>query len=286
MNTHNATINNGTYASDIGTTTIKAFCNDKDGFAIYAIGYTDNEDHKNVLTNPTLGSSNDIITGTATTGNSQWAMKLTAQSNPTPTYPLTIQNNYDSYHTVPSNYELVAKRTSATDIGSSAEGSTLTSTYQVYISPTQAAGTYTGQVKYVMVHPNNHDAPIANPAILDTGQTVNAKLKSLAATVVNGEETTIAYDAFYRGSNVIFYWEEKDYCMEQYGPSTKLMLNEENVYGDFFYSEDGLSDSILRNYNEPQSELYKDRYSRLVDYHDGNNTKRLIKFLKRDKIIR
>ena len=191
MNTHNATINNGTYASDIGTTTIKAFCNDKDGFAIYAIGYTDNEDHKNVLTNPTLGSSNDIVTGTATTGNSQWAMKLTAQSNPTPTYPLTIQNNYDNYHTVPSNYELVAKRTSATDIGSSAEGSTLTSTYQVYISPTQAAGTYTGQVKYVMVHPNNHDAPIANPAILDTGQTVNAKLKSLAATVVNGEETTI-----------------------------------------------------------------------------------------------
>ena len=74
--------------------------------------------------------------------------------------------------------------------------------------------------------------------------------------------------------------------MEQYGPSTKLMLNEQNVYGDYFYSEEGLSDSILRNYNEPQTELYKDRYSRLVDYHDGNNTKRLIKFLKRDKIIR
>ena len=191
MDSHNAEINNGQYNSNIGTTTLKAFCNDNEGFAIYAIGYTDNEDHKNVLTNPTLGSSNDIVTGTATTGNSQWAMKLTAQSNPTPTYPLTIQNNYNNYHTVPSNYELVAKRTSATDIGSSAEGSTLTSTYQVYISPTQAAGTYTGQVKYVMVHPNNHDAPIANPAILDTGQTVNTKLKSLAATIVNGEETTI-----------------------------------------------------------------------------------------------
>jgi CDP-glycerol glycerophosphotransferase (TagB/SpsB family) len=98
--------------------------------------------------------------------------------------------------------------------------------------------------------------------------------------------SSIAFDAFYRGSNVIFYWEEKDYCMEQYGPSTKLMLNEENVYGDFFYSEEGLTESILRNYNESQTELYKDRYSRLVDYHDGNNTKRLIKFLKRDKIIR
>ena len=97
--------------------------------------------------------------------------------------------------------------------------------------------------------------------------------------------SSIAYDAFYRGSNVIFYWEEKDYCMEQYGPSTKLMLNEENVYGDYFYSEEGLAASIMHNFNEPQSELYVERYSKLVDYHDGKNTQRLIEFLKQDKII-
>ncbi|MBR3329107.1 hypothetical protein IKG29_01075 [Candidatus Saccharibacteria bacterium] len=37
---HTATINNGTYQSDIGTTTLKVSCNDGEGFAIYAIDYT------------------------------------------------------------------------------------------------------------------------------------------------------------------------------------------------------------------------------------------------------
>ncbi len=97
--------------------------------------------------------------------------------------------------------------------------------------------------------------------------------------------SSIAFDAFYRGTRVIFYWEEKDYCMEQYGPSTKLMLNEENVYGDFFYNEEGLTEAILSNYNNPQSELYTSRYAKLVDYHDGKNTERLINFLKEDGII-
>ena len=36
MNSHNAEIPNGTYQADIGTTTLKAFCNDNAGFAIYA----------------------------------------------------------------------------------------------------------------------------------------------------------------------------------------------------------------------------------------------------------
>ena len=156
MNTHNAEINNGQYNSAIGETTIKAFCNDNNGFAIYAIGYTDNTDGKNVLTNSTLGSTYDITTGTATSGNtSNWAMKLSTISSPTPTYPITIQNSFDSFQEVPDDYRLVAKRTSGTDIGTSAEGSTLKSTYQAYISPTQPAGTYTGQVKYTLVHPSD-----------------------------------------------------------------------------------------------------------------------------------
>ena len=96
MNTHNAEINNGQYNSAIGETTMKAFCNDNNGFAIYAIGYTDNEDGKNVLTNSTLGSTYDIETGTAITGNdSQWAMKLSTITNPAPTYPIIIAGSTD-----------------------------------------------------------------------------------------------------------------------------------------------------------------------------------------------
>jgi len=134
MNTHNANINNGQYNSAIGETTLKAFCNDNEGFAIYAIGYTDNEEGKNVLTNSTLGSTYDITTGTAITGNdSKWAMKLTKLTSPTPTYPIIIAGStedslkeqgdpdYSTFQAVPDDYEKVAYRTSATDTGTNAE---------------------------------------------------------------------------------------------------------------------------------------------------------------------
>lgn len=97
--------------------------------------------------------------------------------------------------------------------------------------------------------------------------------------------SSIAYDAFYRGSRVIFYWEERDYCLSQYGPSTKLMLNEDNVYGDFFYSDEGLTESIRYNYNTEQSEEYIKRYSHIVQFKDGRNTDRLINYLIDDGII-
>ena len=172
MNSHNAEINNGQYNSAIGETTLKAFCNDNEGFAIYAIGYTDNEEGKNVLTNSTLGSTHDIVTGTATGGtDSNWAMKLSTIISPTPTYPIIIAGtnddtlkeqddpDYNTFQEVPDDYTKVAYRTSNTDIGTSAEGSTLTTTYQAYISPTQPAGTYTGQVKYTLIHPHTAEAP-------------------------------------------------------------------------------------------------------------------------------
>ena len=108
-------------------------------------------------------------------------------------------------------------------------------------------------------------------------------LKDTAVLIT--DYSSIAYDAFYRGSRVVFYWEEKDYCLSQYGPSTKLMLNEGNVYGDVAYSTENLGEIIKKNYNNPQTEEYKNRYSKLVNFHDGKNTERLIEFLKKDGII-
>ena len=104
MTSHSASIANGTYNSNIGETTITTFCNDNSGFAIYAIGYTDDTDGKNVLTD-SVDTNNDIVTGTATApvggnDNSNWAMKLSTVTSPTPTYPITIQNSFDSFHTV------------------------------------------------------------------------------------------------------------------------------------------------------------------------------------------
>lgn len=176
---HTATTVNGIVYSgtDLGITTLKAFCNDSDGFAIYAIGFTDDEDGKNVLTSSTLGSSYDIQTGTNTTGNSSWAFKMGTVSSPTPTYPIIIAGStddtlkqagdvdYSGYAEIPDEYAKVAYRTASTDVGSGAEGSTLTADYQVFIGNTQPAGTYVGQVKYVLVHPSTGDEPVKSDQI-------------------------------------------------------------------------------------------------------------------------
>ena len=163
---HTANINNGTYQSDIGLSTIKAYCNDTDGFSIYAIGYTNEEDGNTVLTSGTT----NISTGTSISGNnSQWAMKLATNSGAT--YPLTLgsdtNGSYSNYHVVPSTYTKVAYRNSGTDIGQSAIGATMTSTYQVYISPTQVAGTYVGKVKYLLIHPASINSVSTNAITLN-----------------------------------------------------------------------------------------------------------------------
>ena len=154
---HNATVQNGATVSDIGTTNIKVICNDNSGYAIYAIGYTDDTYGKTVLTSSTLGSTHDVITSsTVTTGTSSWAMKLTSQTG---TYAPTIVTDYASYHAVPQEYTKVAYLTASTDTGTNATGSNLTTTYRTYISQTQPAGTYVGQVKYTLVHPSDAGQP-------------------------------------------------------------------------------------------------------------------------------
>ena len=184
MDSHNTDLLNGQYNSAVGETTMHAFCNDNNGFVIYAVGYTDNIVGKNVLANLTLGASHDITTGTAIgpVGNvdrSQWAMKISTGTDQQQAFPVSIQGNFDSFHEVPDKYTAIAKRASNTDVGTSAEGAMLKTTYQAYISKTQPAGTYTGQVKYVLLHP--HTTPIPYSTMLDTGSVVSSKMKTIAA---------------------------------------------------------------------------------------------------------
>ena len=168
MSSHTASIPNGTYQADIGTTTLQSFCNDSQGFAIYAIGYTNEEYGNTNLVG--LTQNQTIITGTATsTGNpdvSNWAVKLATSSGAT--YPLTLDNSFGAYSAVPTTYTKVAHRDSGTDLGSSATGSTLTTTYAAYISKTQAADTYNGKVKYTLVHPAS-EVP-AQPVACEAGK--------------------------------------------------------------------------------------------------------------------
>ena len=166
MDSHVTTLQNGHSNSTIGESTITAYCNDLNGFSIYAVGFTNNEYGNNHLVSTTASGTSSISTGTNTSGDtSSWAMKLTPNTNPTPTYPITIIGSaddtdktpttldYTSFQPVPNEYALVARRKASTDVGTNAEGSSFKTTYQAYAASGQAAGTYEGQVKYTLIHP-------------------------------------------------------------------------------------------------------------------------------------
>ncbi len=194
QNSHNAEINNGLYQPDIGSTTLHAFCNDNEGFAIYAAGYTGNEvggTNSDKLVGTSASGNAVIESGTATTAGSpdisNWAMKLailqdsgdTTGTNafaidsapnvdlPSEAEQSATQVSFSEYHVVPNEYVKVAHKNSATDMTATTGGVKLTTTYAAYISKTQPADTYSGQVKYTLVHPSTADAPIEPVTIED-----------------------------------------------------------------------------------------------------------------------
>lgn len=140
----------------------------------------------------------------------------------------------------------------------------------------------------ILPHPLFYDAVKDSDFDLKHYLNIDEKYDDIlkSTKVLITDYSSIAYDAFYRGCNVVFYWEEKDECMENYGPSTKLMLNEENAYGDICYCAKDLTKVISMNYNEKQTHEYQHKYSKLVDYHDGRNTERLIQLLRKDGILK
>ena len=190
---HTRTVQNGQYQSEIGTTTFKTYCNDLSGYSVYAIGYS-NDEYGNTLMKHNSDSNNDFNTGTDTSGNtSEWAMKLIPVSG---TYAPTIQSDasgsFDSYHVVPTTYTKVATFPSQTDApvdGTPGIGSAFKSTYAAWISATQPAGTYTGKVRYTLVHPANHVAPVPvskNLYYAITGQANNYTLTISDSDITSG----------------------------------------------------------------------------------------------------
>ena len=169
---HETSLHGGQMDNNVGNTKLSAFCNDNNGYSIYAVGSSGDIDGNTDLVN-TVNESYNIHTGvydnTVQTNPSSWAMKLTAGVgtgiDPTtggsvPTTPPTIINGYDNYSAIPNVYTQVAKRTSGTSMttDTSVSGSYLNTTYQIYANSAQPAGTYNGKVKYVIVHPNsNHN---------------------------------------------------------------------------------------------------------------------------------
>ena len=154
---HTALIEPGTYKESIGSTSLRATCNDPGGYAIYAIGYTDSVLGKTTLTaniNGQLEPTKDIVTGIATSGNiSNWAMRL--EDNSPSVHPTTIIGGFDTYSMVPNTQTKVAARDFFDTVAPDSE---LTVTYAAYVSPGQTAGVYDGKVKFTLVFPANSTA--------------------------------------------------------------------------------------------------------------------------------
>ena len=135
-NTYSATMTNGQLKSDFGSTTMTIDCNDAAGWHVTAVGTGADATDKTAMN--ATGSGTDIATGTATSGDtSNWAMKVTG----------TGATGFTTFAAVPASATNVATGSGAVS------GGTLTTTYQVFISATQQADTYTGQVTYTLAHP-------------------------------------------------------------------------------------------------------------------------------------
>ena len=136
----------------IGTTVINTVCNDKNGYLVYAKGLTQNDG--DVILSASIGSDYDIKTGTgraATSSASSWGMKLVPVTGDNE-YPPTIVSAYEDFTAVPNTWAKVASLSSSTS-GEQAS-SKFKTTYSVYTTIDQPAGTYSGNVEYVMLHPS------------------------------------------------------------------------------------------------------------------------------------
>ncbi len=188
---HSKSILNGTYESGIGQSIITTYCNDRNGYVVYAIGSSNNELGNNKLISNINDNTNnyDIASGIATSGTtSNWAMKLSTSDidssiintnvgDDTP----TIEPEYkDQYAIVPTTWTKVLSKPSGTV--ASTTGSSFTTTYATYVSTTQPAGTYLGQVRYLLAH------PATNPKVLYMQDVAEWKDK------LNTHDTVLAID--------------------------------------------------------------------------------------------
>ena len=182
---HTAEINGGQHKTEVGETKVSTYCNDNNGYNIYAIGSSNNTDGNTDLVVNGLSSDYNIKTGIYSSGStiSSWGMKLTAGTGTgaggAEVTPPIINNGYDSYNAVPNVYTLVASRPSGTNMDMDANpdvtGSYFTTTYDIYASSVQPAGSYEGKVKYIMTHPNANAPSTIND--IDAAFAINGKQK-------------------------------------------------------------------------------------------------------------
>ncbi len=261
---YSAIVPNGTSA-EIAGSTMSVSCNDAGGFALYAVGYSDDT----IGNNNMIGSSTNIPTNTSGT-NSYWAMKINPTSGTTP----TIENSFNNYHIVPDIHTKVASYASSTGTGSLS----VYATYKANISSTQLAGNYLGKVKYTLVHPANEipQQEIAcDPGKICYNANTNivegqmGKQTPTSSQITNG--VTLYAPNFKRDGYGFAGWNtEYDYSGNFYGPNQTITTpSDVSTNGLSLYAVWIKSAGSLQNWDGCGS-LAQGATTALTDERDGN----------------
>ena len=224
---HVSDVLNGQYRADIGTTTFNANCNDEAGFAIYTVGNSANE-YGNTNLVATIGGEQrpdyNIATGTNTVGdNSNWTMKLSALSGD---YAPTIENGFNSFSVVPNGYTKAASFNGTTNDSYAS----LQSTYAVFISPTQPAGSYAGRIKYTLIHPQN-ETPCLEGQICYRANANNVVGKMGRQTTSGTTAILWASNYSHEGYGFAGWNTEEDGSGTTYGPNETITLPDDMSEG-------------------------------------------------------
>lgn len=100
------------------------------------------------------------------------------------------------------------------------------------------------------------------------GDIKDALLKS---KVLITDYSSICYYAFAGGSNIIYFWGDKELAENEYGAPNILQMD--NRFGDVSFDIiNSLNAIIKENYKINQRIEYKENYEKLIEHTDGNNT--------------
>ncbi len=134
----------------------------------------------------------------------------------------------------------------------------------------------------IILHPKFKDKKV--PKILEKYVTFESidQLMNKTDTLIT-DYSSICYDSFYRGSKVVFWWNRNEENMKKY--QNKIMLTENNVFGDIITNNEMIVDVLEQNYQKNQTNDNIIKYKKINEFSDDKNMDRLLYCLKKDGII-
>lgn len=100
----------------------------------------------------------------------------------------------------------------------------------------------------------------------------------MRSQVVVSDYSSVVFYAFAGGSNIVFFWGDKQEAEKYYGSPN--FLQETNAFGEICYTADNLTQYIVHAYNKNQDEKYQAIFQTNVDCLDGSNAQATYKMIQ------